>query len=522
MQQMDKTAAARSRSGIVTTPHHLASEAGAKVLRRGGTAIEAVVAAGAALTVLYPHFCGLGGDALWIVADRTGRRQAIMGIGQAAATLPELDAIPARGPLSALTTAAVVDSWGQALAFSQENWNGTEKLSTLLEYAIGLAAEGFPVSQSLQHWHAFRRGEIESWPGVSTAFVTEGLQRQPQMADALERIARHGHREFYEGELADRIAKALEQAGSPIRKGDLQKTAATMEDPVSISYRGIELLAPPPPSQGISTLAIMGILQHFPMHEVDPSSADFYHLCVEAVKQAFLDRGKIADPNFVAQRCADLLERGNLANKAAAIDAVSAMSWPHRFKTGDTVYLAAVDSEGRSASVLQSTYYDWGSGVLLPDTGILWQNRGAAFSTDPSSPNVLAPGKRPFYTLNPGLALKNGLPHLLYGTQGADGQPQTLTVLLSRLIDHGLDPLSALSAPRFLLGRTFSDTRDNLKVEEAAGQTVLAELAQRGHEVIPIPAFSPLSGQAGIIRLNDDGWMDGAHDPRSDGCAIGI
>jgi len=521
MRQPEK-AATRSRRGMVTSPHHLASEAGAKVLRRGGTAIEAVIAAGAALTVLYPHFCGLGGDAIWIVADRAGRRKAIMGIGQAANDLPKLETIPARGPLSALTTAALVDSWGEALSFSRDHWQGKESMGALLADAIELAAGGFPVSRSQQHWHAFRSGEIEHWPGVAGAFVTEGKQRQPQLAEVLKTIALHGHREFYEGELGYRIAKALETAGSPIRAGDLAKTTATFTDPVSLTYRDIELLAPPPPSQGISTLAIMGILSNFPMQDVDPASADFYHLCVEAVKQAFLDRGQIADPEFVAQHCAKWIAANTLSAKAAAIDPEVAMPWPHRFQTGDTVYLAAVDAEGRSASVLQSTYYDWGSGVRLPDSGILWQNRGAAFSTDPASPNVLAPGKRPFYTLNPGLGLKNGVPHLLYGTQGADGQPQTLTVLLSRLIDHGFDPLSALAGPRFLLGRTFSDTRDNLKIEDAVGTEVLTSLAARGHEVIPIPALNALSGQAGVIRLNDDGWMEGAHDPRSDGCAIAI
>ncbi|KXG87529.1 gamma-glutamyltransferase [Agrobacterium bohemicum] len=507
---------------MVTTPHHTASEAGAKVLRRGGTAIEAVIAAGAALTVLYPHFCGLGGDAIWVLADGSGRRQTIMGIGQAAEHLPPLDAIPQRGPLSALTTAALVDSWGEALRYSSENWQGKESLATLLADAIELAAQGFPVSQSQKHWHAFRASEIPGWPGFEAHFVTQGIQRQPQLAAVLERIAQYGHREFYEGELAQRIANGLEAARSPIRIGDMQKTAARMVDPISMVYRGVELLAPPPPSQGVTTLGIMGVLSNFDMANVDPSSAQFYHLCVEAVKQAFLDRGTIADPDFVAQACYYWLNETVLSRKAAAIDRHMALPWPDTHRTGDTVYLAAVDNEGRCASVLQSTYYDWGSGVLLGDTGILWQNRGAAFSTDPASPNVLAPGKRPFYTLNPGIGLRDGKPHLLYGTQGADGQPQTLTLLLSRLIDHGFDPLSALSAPRFLLGRTFSDTRDNLKIENSVGDGVMEALHVMGHETIAIPALSALAGQAGVIRLNTDGWIDGAHDPRSDGCAVGI
>ncbi|WP_320199526.1 gamma-glutamyltransferase family protein [Agrobacterium sp. rho-13.3] len=521
MRQTSETAA-RSRRGMVTTPHHTATEAGAKVLRRGGTAIEAVIAAGAALSVLYPHFCGLGGDAIWIVADRTGRRQTIMGIGQAAQTLPTLDTIPQRGPLSALTTAGLVDSWGEALRYSHENWQGTENLAALLADAIELASEGFPVSQSQKYWHDFRRQEIRDWPGVNALFVTDGVQRQPQLAGALERIARQGHREFYEGELAHHIAASLEAAGSPIRFDDMKNTRARIAEPISLAYRGLELLAPPPPSQGVTTLGIMGVLSKFDMAEVDPASADFYHLCIEAVKQAFLERGQIADPDFVAQACGEWLADATLARKAAAIDRQAALPWPFRHQTGDTVYLAAVDAEGRCASTLQSTYYDWGSGVLLSETGILWQNRGAAFSTDPGSPNVLAPGKRPFYTLNPGMALRNGQPHLLYGTQGADGQPQTLTVLLSRLIDHGFDPLQALAAPRFLLGRTFSDTRDNLKIEGLVGEDVLRALSALGHETIEIPALSALSGQAGVIRVNDDGWIDGAHDPRSDGCAIGV
>jgi gamma-glutamyltranspeptidase/glutathione hydrolase len=507
---------------MVTTPHHAASEAGAIVLRRGGTAIEAVIAAGAALSVLYPHFCGLGGDAIWLVADGQGKRDAIMGIGQAAAELPALDTTPERGPLSALTTAALVDSWGVALDYSRTNWGGRERLAALLEDAITLAERGFPVSRSQTYWHEFRRGQIETWSTAAMAFPPHGVQHQPALAETLKQIATHGCRAFYEGELAAKLAAGLEAAGSPIRRRDLEQTQARVEAPLSLRYRDVELLAPPPPTQGITTLAIMGILNKFPMQDLDPDSADFYHLCVEAVKQAFLDRGQIADPDQVGQHCADWLASEHLAAKATAIDPRRALPWPARFQTGDTAYLAAVDSQGRSASMLQSIYYDWGSGVLLPDTGVLWQNRGAAFSTDPASPNYLAPGKRPFYTLNPGMALRHGKPWLLYGTQGADGQPQTLSVLISRLVDSGLDPLQALAAPRFLLGRTFSDSRDNLKIEERAGAPVIADLMARGHEAVTLPALSPIAGQAGIIRIGMDGWIDGAHDPRSDGCAVAV
>ena len=510
-----------SHSAMIVTPHWLASEAGAKVLRRGGNAIEALVAAGAALAVTYPHFCGLGGDGVWLVADKTGKAQTFLGIGQAAGVIPDGD-IPLRGARSTLTSACLVDSWEKVLAHSVAEWTGSESLPSLLDDAIALADDGFEVSRSHAFWYEFRRSELGSWPGFTNLFRSTGIQRQPELGKTLAAIARHGTREFYEGALARRIAAGLAEAGSPLSAADLAATQTDIAPPLRQTYRDTTLLAPPPPTQGITTLGIMGVLNHLPMTDFSPDSAGFYHRLVEAVKQAFLDRHAIADPHFAADVSQELLDPVRLAAKAAAIDPSRALAWPQPYRHGDTALLAAVDSKGRCASLLQSLYFDWGSGVVVGDTGILWQNRGAAFSTDPASPNVAGPGKRPFYTLNPGLALKNGRPHLVYGTQGADGQPQTLSLLLSLLIDHGLDPAAALSRPRFLLGRTFSDSRDSLKIEENAGPEVVTALAAMGHEISTIDSFSPLGGQAGVIRIGLDGMIDGAHDPRSDGGAISL
>lgn len=509
------------RGAMITTPHWLASEAGAKVLRRGGNAIEALVAAGAVLAVTYPHFCGLGGDAVWLVADETGKAQTFLGIGQAAAFIPAGD-IPLRGAGSTLTSACLVDSWDKVLAHSAAEWAGSEGLPGLLDDAIALADDGFEVSRSQAFWYDFRRGEVEDWPGFTGAFISSGIQRQPALGKTLKAIARHGAREFYEGDLARQIAAGLTEAGSPLSVADLAATQTYIALPLRQSYRSTTLLAPPPPTQGVTTLGIMGVLDHLPMADFPPDSADFYHRLVEAVKQAFLDRHAIADPRFTADISQTLLDPARLKAKAAAIDPKRALTWPRPYRHGDTALLAAVDDKGRCASLLQSLYFDWGSGVVAGNTGILWQNRGAAFSTDPASPNVIRPGKRPFYTLNPGLALRNGRPHLIYGTQGADGQPQTLSLLLSLLIDHGLDPAAALSRPRFLLGRTFSDSRDSLKIEENAGPETVAALAAMGHEISTIASFSPLGGQAGVIRIGQDGRIDGAHDPRSDGGAISL
>jgi gamma-glutamyltranspeptidase len=517
-QSLDAT----SQTAMVTAPHWLAAEAGEKVLKRGGNAIEAIIAAGAALSVVYPHFCGLGGDAIWMIADASGKATTFLGIGQAAEHLPALTDMPLRGPLSVLTSACLVDSWGHLLAHSNAAWGGHETLAALLDDAIALAENGFPVSASQRFWHQFRKGELASWPGFSALFADDGIQRQPALAATLRAIAENGPREFYEGALARRIALGLAEAGSPVTASDLARTRTIAGEPLSLPYRGLTLLAPPPPTQGITTLGIMGVLSELEMAGFDYREANFYHHLVEAVKQAFLDRPAIADPLFAAIDTQRLLAPGRLSAKARTIDPGHAMPWPHPYKHGDTAFLAAVDAEGRSVSMLQSIYFDWGSGVVAGDTGILWQNRGAAFSLDPASPNHVRPGKRPFYTLNPGMALKDGRPRLLYGTQGADGQPQTLALLLSLLIDHGLDPLAALSQPRFLLGRTFSDARDSLKIEANAGASVLEKLGALGHEVSSIDALSQIGGQAGIICIGDDKAITGAHDPRSDGGAIGL
>lgn len=522
---------ATSTKGMVTSPHTIASEAGLKVLQEGGNAMEAVITMGAVIAVTYPHFCGLGGDAIWIVADREGRRTAFMGIGQAAMKPPSYTSgtIPTRGAGSMVTTACAVDTWRHAFEYSQAHWNGRKSFDSLLGPAIGYAEHGYAISDSQFFWHDFRQDELIDWPGFVNVFQPGGRRPkqgenfiQAQLADSLKLIAKHGARDFYEGELAARLAKGLADVGSPLTALDLKNTVTRQLDPVSIEYRGLELLAPPPPTQGVSTLGIMGVLGQIDLGSVPEGSADYYHYCVEAVKQAFLDRDRIADPGYVEQAVQTWLARETFVRKARQIDPARAMPWPHVFRTGDTVYLGATDDQGHSVSTLQSTYFDWGSGVVVGDTGVLWQNRGAGFSLDPNSPNVLEPGKRPFYTLNPGMALKNGKPHILYGTQGADGQPQTLSVVLTRLIDYELDPMEALARPRFLLGRTFSDSRDTLKLESHAGEDVHADLLRRGHEVSTIPVNSPLAGQAGVIVIADDGRISGGHDPRSDGKALGL
>ncbi|MCK1411531.1 gamma-glutamyltransferase [Bradyrhizobium sp. CW4] len=527
----NSSALAYSAKGIVTSPHDLATQAGLEVLRRGGNAIEAAISIGATLCVTYPHFSGLGGDTFMIMSDRKGNVRTLSGAGQAAATLPNYSgSVPIRGPGSALTAAATVDTWDQAFAFSRKSWGGKLSWASLFERPIEYASKGFAVTPSQRFWQNFEAKNLEDWPDVQRIFMPAGripevgeTLVQPELADTLEMLAANGGRDFYEGKLAERIAAGLKKIGSPLTADDFARCRARDEAPLRVGYRGGELIGLRPPTQGITTLEIMGILDRFELAKYPEGSADYYHLLVEAVKYAFSDRNRyIADPEFTDVPVNHLLSKANLDAHAKAINLEKALPWPHLFRNGDTVYIGASDQNGNCVSMLQTVYYDWGSGMVAGDTGILWHNRGASFNLDPASPNCLKPGKRPFHTLNPGMYLKQGRPNLLYGTQGADGQPQTLAAVLTRLIDYNMDPLTALSRPRFLLGKTFSDSRDSLKLEQDAGEEVFKKLAERGHEMSPIPAQSPLAGHPGAIRIDADGSVTGAHDPRSDGRALGL
>ena len=529
---MQPSLLARSNLGMVTSPHQVASQIGLDVLASGGNAIEAAIAIVASLCVTYPHFTGLGGDCFLLIGDAGGNVQTISGIGQAARNCAGYNgAIPVRGPRSMLTTAATVDALGKAFDISRTRLGGKQSWASLLAPAVALARDGFEMTRSQHFWLNFRRDDMGALPGVASAFLNDGHSpavgstlRQPHLAATLETLAQEGPQSFYLGDLAERIARGLHDAGSPLTRDDLANTKARLEVPLRVDYRGGQLLSLQPPTQGITTLEIMGILERFKLSNIAEGSAEFYHVLVEAVKQAFIDRNRfIGDPEFVSVDIARLLSKQNLDARAAAINMTRPLDWPHVFQAGDTVYVAAADQFGNTVSLLSTIYFDWGSGVAAGDTGILWHNRGAAFSLDPNHPNCLAPAKRPFHTLNPGMYLKNGKVSILYGTQGADGQPQTLSALLTRMIDYGMDPLTALSRPRFLLGKTFSNTHDSLKLEEDVGPEVIAALTSLGHDVALIPPQSPLAGHPGAIVIDPaTGSFTGSHDPRSDGRALGV
>lgn len=519
---------ATSRRAVITTPHADASAAGLRILEAGGTAIDAMLAASAMLSAVFPHMTGLGGDALWMIHD--GDVRTIMGIGQAGARLPDAGSIGVRGPSSVATTAGALASWQTAAAISRQQWGSRMGWADLLADAADAAQAGVAVSQSQLFWQTLRQPLIEQLPDLHALCKTDGrwmqegdTLRQPQLANTLRHLARHGVEDFYRGELAGAFSEAFARLGCGLTGADLRATQAMEVAPLCVRYRQGRLFNVAPPSQGLYTLQAMASLQHKPLADIANGSAAYYHRLVEAIKQGLLRRNaELCDPAHGQWDFATTLSPASIERYAAAIDDQRAAPWNEPGRPADTVWMAATDEQGRTACLIQSLFHDFGSGCMLGDTGVLWQNRAAGFNADPSHVNGWAPGKRPAHTLNPSCYLADDGRRFFFGTQGGDGQPQTQMVLATQLIDYRQPIDRALSTPRFLLGRSFFDSTDNLKLESDIGADTALGLAQRGHDVEMIPAQSPMTGHAGIISIDRDGVRHALHDPRGEGVGLGL
>lgn len=520
---------ATSAAGVICTPHPLANEAGLRVLDAGGTAIDAALAASAVLAVVYPHMTGLGGDALWMLSN--GRQvDTLLGIGQAGQRLPDGGQITPRGPASAATTAGALRSWAMAKDWSRERWYSKLQWPDLLEPAITLARQGTPVSASQAFWQIQRRELIASLPDLtrlccdsSGQLLAEGAtMRQPELTATLEQLARAGVDDFYEGELAAALAEGFSTLGNGLTRQDLQRTRAIHSKPLSIRYRQGTLFNFPPPTQGLYTLKALNALSHVALAEYENGGADYYHYLVEAIKAQLKVRNReLCDPAMGTLDTGDQLSFARSVADFAAIDPDIAVPWQETGRPADTVWFASCDREGRTACLMQSLFHDFGSGCVVGDTGILWLNRAAGFAKDPDHDNAWAPGKRPAHTLNPSCYLADDGGQFYFGTQGGDGQPQTQMVLATQLVDYQQPIEKALQTPRFLQGRSFFDSTDNLKLEQNISPTVGTELARRGHDIEWIPELSPYTGLAGVLAIQPDGRREAMHDPRGQGSALG-
>ncbi|NDL63743.1 gamma-glutamyltransferase family protein [Acerihabitans arboris] len=519
--------------GMAVTPHHLASESALAVLRAGGNAIEAIVAAAASIAVVYPHMNGLGGDGFWLIVPPRGDPIAIDAGGPAGslatpAFYRDQTRIPHRGVKSALTVAGTVAGWAEALALSAEMGYPGLPLSRLLADAIRYAADGMPLSLSQEQASRAKFTELAGRADFARLFFPHGeiplagsRFTQPRLAATLINLAEQGLDSFYRGPIAAGMAREMADIGMPVTAADLAAFRAKRRTPLRLAHGKGELFNLTPPTQGLVSLAILGITDRLSM--AGQSESQTIHRIVEATKLAFALRDEfITDPAHMARDPQSLLTAGFLDGLARRIDVERAASWGSQLAPGDTVWMGAVDSSGLAVSFIQSIYHEFGSGVVLPESGILWQNRGASFSLDPGHLWALKPGKYPFHTLNPAAARLHDGRTLVYGSMGGDGQPQTQAAIFVRHIMQGMPLQQAISAPRWLLGRTWGQTTDTLKLEGRFSPAIFDALRALGHEVETLPDFSESTGHAGAIVRHTNGMLEGAFDPRSNGSAAGF
>jgi gamma-glutamyltranspeptidase/glutathione hydrolase len=515
--------------GMVVAPHHLAAQSGLAVLREGGNAVEAMVAAAATIAIVYSHMNSIGGDGFWLIAEPGKPPYGVEGCGRAAAlATPSLykengfDAIPARGPLAALTVAGTVSGWAKALE-SASNWGKALPLSRLLADAIAYAEDGVPVTDSHCDMVKQKLAELQPVPGFRDVFLTDGepkkgsVLKNKALGAMLRQLASAGLHDFYRGDVARSMARELERVGSPLRLADIEAHEALIVEPLPVSLKAGEAFNLPPPTQGVASLLILALYER--MAASAPNGFDHIHRIVECTKAAFKVRDIAAiDPRYAAAPASSYLTSAFISEQSEQVDKARALREPRTAPDmGDTIWMGAIDGEGRAVSFIQSTYWEFGSGVVLPETGVNWQNRGASFSLDPASPNTLRPGSKPFHTLNPALArLKDGRT-MVYGTMGGDGQPQTQAAVFSRYAMYGADLQEAITAPRWLYGRTWGSHSTTLKLESRFPAKVIDALRDAGHDVEVLDAFTSVMGHANAIVASPEGVLSGAADPRADG-----
>jgi gamma-glutamyltranspeptidase/glutathione hydrolase len=518
----------------VAAPHRFAAAAGRDILAQGGDAIEAMVAMAATIAVVYPHNASIGGDGFWLIREPDGRVRAIEACGYAGAGASiaayralGLDAVPIRGPRAALTVPGVLGGWTLALELSRAR-GGRLPLSTLLEDAVRRARDGYPVSASEARFDVTSDPALVAAPGFADAFMVDGkpaearsIRRAPRLADALEQLGRVGLDDVYRGDVARELAADLERIGAPITRDDLARYRAEWREPLSLRLKTATLFNTPAPTQGLASLMLLGLYERLAPGK--PEGFAHAHALIEAAKRAMALRDQACvDFAHTTYDFGALLSAANLDREAAMIDMRRAAPWPLPPDRGGTVWMGAVDAAGLAVSFIQSVFWDFGSGCVSPRTGVLMQNRGAAFSLDPKSRNPLIPGRRPYHTLNPALAVFDDGRVLAYGSKGADGQPQFQAQVFTR-IAAGAALDVALAAPRHFFTRALGEPAATVKLEEGYDESTAAALAAAGHAIARRSAAErDLFGHAGALVRSPRGEIAAAHDPRSDGGAAGV
>ncbi|MBY6115066.1 gamma-glutamyltransferase family protein [Mameliella alba] len=509
-------------NGLCATSHPLAAQAAIDILQRGGNAMDAALAGAVLLGAAEPAMTGLGGDCFALVSPAGGDDViAVNGSGRApaAASAAALrteghDSVPVAAA-SAVTIPGAVD----AFCTMSERW-GRLGLADSLAPAIRLMEDGIPVAPRVAFDWAEAQDRLQG--AARSHYLNKGavprtgdVFRLPGNAEVLRRIAAQGRDGFYGGEVAEDMCTALTAAGGVHRLEDFAATACTIGDPISGSYKGRDLLEHPPNGQGVTAHLLLNILSHFDLASMDPFGAQRAHIEAEAAKLAYDARNRfLADPDHMT-RLEHLQSPETAARLAELINPARAMVSPEKLSEEvhrETIYITVVDRDRMAVSLIYSIFNSFGSGIASEKFGILFQNRGAGFSLQEGHPNELAGGKRPMHTIIPAILMEQGRVTMPFGVMGGQYQPNGHARVLTNMIDFGMDPQAALDAPR-----SFTEN-GKLKLERGYDEEVFAALAEMGHD-IEVPS-APIGG-AQAIMIHENGVLEGASDPRKDGCAIG-
>ena len=511
---------------MVASSQPLAVEAAIDTLRSGGNAIDAAVTATFVLMVVEPMSTGLGGDCFALVnlakenrliginasgrAPRAASLEALLGLG--------VKQMPLEGPLS-VTVPGALDGLVQSLATY-----GTISLSEALLAAIFYAENGFPVPEVAAQMWELGSTKLKRNSESARIYLPNGrpplpgqLFRNPDLAQTLRLIAERGSDVFYSGEIGEALVSAVQNLNGLISLADLTEHTSDWVEPIKTSYRGYDVIEMPPNNQGLAALIALNIVEGYRLCEMGHNSAEYLHCLIEAMKLALADaQNNVADPNEPVQ-IDNLLTKNHAQERRIQINPDSGKSTFDRNagnEHGDTVYVAVVDEQRNVVSMISSLFKAFGSGVTVPKTGLLLQNRGSGFSLEPSHPNRLAPGKRPYHTIMPAIITRDNRPWACFGVVGGMMQPQGHLQVVCNLIDFDMNPQSALDAPRF---RVLKD--GELALEDGIPESVCAQLAALGHDIKSEPTEEGLGG--GQVILISEGTLFGGSDPRKDGCASG-